>query len=93
MPELYDGLNTLWVLMAAILVFLMQAGFGLVEAGLVRAQNAANILMKNVMDFCFSVLGYYAFGYAIMYGSSGLLVGTSGWFMVGAPRARWKRCR
>ena len=83
-PELHDGLSTLWVLMAAILVFLMQAGFGMVEAGLIRAKNAANILMKNLMDFCFAVFGYYAFGYAIMYGSAGLIVGTSGWFMVGA---------
>lgn len=83
-PELYDGLSTLWVLMAAILVFLMQAGFGLVEAGLIRAKNSANVLMKNVMDFCFATFGYYVFGYAIMYGSAGLFVGTAGWFMVGA---------
>ena len=80
----YDALSTLWVLLAAILVFLMQAGFGLVEAGLIRAKNAANVLMKNLMDFCFATFGYYVFGYAIMYGSAGLLVGTSGWFMVGA---------
>ncbi len=82
--ELHDGLSTLWVLMAAILVFLMQAGFGLVEAGLIRAKNAANVLMKNLMDFCFATFGYYVFGYAIMYGSAGLFVGTTGWFMVGA---------
>ncbi len=82
-PELHDGLSTLWVLMAAILVFLMQAGFGLVEAGLIRAKNAANVLMKNLMDFCFATFGYYVFSYAIMYGSAGLFVGTAGWFMVG----------
>ena len=80
----FDPVSTLWVLLAAILVFFMQAGFGMVEAGLIRAKNAANVLMKNLVDFCFATLGYYTFGFAIMYGSSGLLVGTSGWFMFGA---------
>ena len=80
----YDGLSTLWVLLAAILVFFMQAGFGMLEAGLVRAKNAANVLMKNLLDFCFAVLGFYMFGYAIMYGSEGLLFGTSGWFLMNA---------
>ena len=79
----YDGLSTLWVLIAAILVFFMQAGFGMFEAGLIRAKNAANVLMKNLLDFCFAILGFYAFGYAIMYGTEGLIVGTSGWFLMG----------
>ena len=79
----YDGLSTLWVLLAAILVFFMQAGFGMVEAGLIRSKNAANVLMKNLMDFCFAALGYFAFGYAIMYGTDGAFVGTAGWFMFG----------
>jgi Amt family ammonium transporter len=80
----FNALDTLWVLVAAVLVFFMQAGFGMVEAGLVRAKNTANVLMKNVLDFCFAALGYFIFGYAIMYGGSGPLVGTSGWFMAGA---------
>lgn len=80
----FDAISTLWVLLAAILVFFMQAGFGMVEAGLIRAKNSANVLMKNLVDFCFATLGYYTFGFAIMYGSTGLLVGTSGWFMFGA---------
>ncbi len=80
----YDGLSTLWVLLAAVLVFFMQAGFGMVEAGLIRSKNAANVLMKNLMDFCFAALGFFIFGYAIAYGTEGLLVGTSGWFMFGA---------
>lgn len=79
----FDGLDTLWVLLAAVLVFFMQAGFGMVEAGLIRSKNAANVLMKNLMDFCFAALGFYVFGYAIMYGSEGLLVGTRGWLMFG----------
>ncbi|MFT5424656.1 MAG: Amt family ammonium transporter [Phycisphaerales bacterium] len=87
METVFDGLDTLWVLLAAILVFFMQAGFGLVEAGLIRAKNAANVLMKNVMDFCFAVLGFFIFGYAIAYGGDGLLFGTSGWFMSGVNDA------
>jgi Amt family ammonium transporter len=81
-PE-YDGLSTLWILMAAFLVFLMQAGFGMVEAGFIRSKNSANVLMKNVLDFCFAALGFYAFGYAIMYGGGGKIVGTSGWALIG----------
>jgi len=72
------------VLLAAFLVFFMQAGFGMVEAGLIRAKNSANVLMKNLVDFSFAAIGYYTFGYAIMYGTAGLIVGTTGWFMFGA---------
>ncbi len=80
----WNALDTFWVLFAAFLVFFMQAGFGMVEAGLIRSKNAANVLMKNVMDFCFAALGYFIFGYAIMYGSAGLIFGTEGWLLVGA---------
>ena len=80
----FNGLSTLWVLLAAFLVFFMQAGFGMVEAGMIRAKNAANILMKNLMDFCFASLGFFMFGYALMYGSEGALIGTSGWFLLDA---------
>jgi len=79
----WDAVSTLWVLVAAVLVFFMQAGFSMVEAGLIRAKNAANVLTKNLMDFCFGALGYFIFGYAIMFGTAGLLVGTEGWFMYG----------
>ncbi len=79
----YDAVSTLWVLMAAILVFFMQAGFGMLEAGMIRAKNATNVLMKNLVDFCFATLGFYMFGYAIMYGTDGLIFGTSGWFLMG----------
>ncbi len=79
----FNPVDTLWVLVAAFLVFFMQAGFGMLEAGLVRTKNAANVLTKNVLDFCFAALAYFIFGYAIMYGSEGLLVGSKGWFMFG----------
>jgi Amt family ammonium transporter len=79
----WDALSTLWILIAAILVFFMQAGFSVLEAGLVRAKNAGNVLMKNLLDFSSATLGYFVFGYAIMYGSEGLLFGTEGWFLAG----------
>jgi Amt family ammonium transporter len=83
----FNAINTMWILLAAFLVFFMQAGFGMVEAGLVRTKNAANIIMKNLLDFCFAALGYFIFGYAIMYGGTGFFVGTEGWFLVGAESA------
>ena len=51
MEELVFSMNTMWVLIAAALVFFMQAGFALVEMGMTRAKNATNILMKNLMDY------------------------------------------
>ena len=54
--------NYLWTLVAACLVFFMQAGFALVEAGFTRAKNSINILMKNLMDFSMGSLGYWAIG-------------------------------
>lgn len=80
----YSPLNTLWVLLAAFLVFFMQAGFGMLEAGLIRAKNASNILMKNLLDFCMASLGYFIFGYAIMFGGEGAFFGTSGWLLLDA---------
>ena len=84
----YNALDTFWVLIAAFLVFFMQAGFGMVEAGLLRAKNAGNLCMKNTLDFCIASIGFFIFGYAIMFGGAGLLFGTKGWFLVGASSAK-----
>jgi Amt family ammonium transporter len=78
------SVDTAWVLLAAFLVFFMQAGFGMLEAGLIRAKNAGNILMKNMMDFCMASLGFFIFGYALMFGGDGPLFGDSGWFLINA---------
>jgi Amt family ammonium transporter len=78
------GLSTLWVLLAAFLVFFMQAGFGMVEAGFIRAKNTCNILTKNFLDFCMASLGFFIFGYAIMFGSGNDFMGLKGWFLVNA---------
>ena len=57
--DLKQGLDTVWVLIAAFLVFFMQAGFGMVEAGFIRAKNTCNILTKNFLDFCMASLGFF----------------------------------
>jgi len=72
LAESVDGLGTaltfVWLLLCGGLVFLMHAGFSLVEAGFTRAKNTANILMKNMMTICLGVLIYWLVGWAIMYG-------------------------
>ena len=66
--QLVSGVNTVWMLLAAMLVFFMQPGFALVEAGFTRTKNTANILMKNFVDFIFGSLLYWFVGFGIMFG-------------------------
>jgi len=70
-----------WTLIAAALVFFMQAGFAMVEVGFTRAKNAVNILMKNLMDFSIGSLAFWAVGFALMFGASKGFIGTSGFFL------------
>ena len=79
-----NNLNVVWTLVAAILVFLMQAGFALVETGFTRAKNAANIMMKNLMDFAVGSLAFYVLGAALMFGAS-KAAGWFGWGGFGMP--------
>ncbi|GIU84683.1 MAG: ammonium transporter [Acidimicrobiales bacterium] len=74
-------MDNIWVLVAAVLVIFMQAGFALVEAGMTRAKNVANIMMKNLMDFCAGVLAFGAVGFALAFGPGGRFLGTKGWFL------------
>jgi ammonium transporter, Amt family len=74
-------LDNTWVLIAAVLVIFMQAGFALVEAGLTRGKNVANIVMKNMMDFVVGVLGFAAIGFAIAFGPGNSFFGTEGFFL------------
>lgn len=76
---LTTGLNTLWVLLAAILVFFMQTGFALVEAGFTRSKNTTNILFKNVMDFCLGTITFWLLGYGIMFGEGNAFIGNIEW--------------
>jgi Amt family ammonium transporter len=76
------ALDTVWMLMAAFLVFFMQAGFAMVEAGFTRAKNASNIMMKNMMDFSVGSIGYWAIGFGLMFGADKLgLFGSDGFFL------------
>lgn len=64
-----SGLDTMWVLITGALVFFMQAGFALVEAGFTRSKNTTNILFKNLMDFAIGTIGFWVIGYGIMFGA------------------------
>lgn len=65
-----------WTLIAAALVYFMQAGFALCEAGLTRAKNTGNILMKNMMDFCIGTPCFWLVGFGLMFGGTGKLIGS-----------------
>lgn len=79
-----NGLDTLWVLLGAMLVFWMQPGFALVEAGLTQSKNTANILMKNFVDFMFGSVLYWILGFSIMYGAGNALFGWEGFGFIGS---------
>ena len=68
--EIGSSLDTVWVLLAAMLVFLMQLGFSMVEAGFARSKNTANILMKNLLDFSTGTLLFWMVGFGLMFGAS-----------------------
>lgn len=75
------AIDNVWVLVTAFLVFFMQAGFAMVEAGFTRAKNASNIVMKNLMDFAIGSVAFWLIGFAIMFGKdAGGLLGTTGFF-------------
>lgn len=76
------GLDTMWVLVAGMLVFFMNAGFGLVESGLCRAKNCTNILAKNFIVFAASTLSFWAIGWGLMFGDGNSWVGTQGLFFL-----------
>ncbi len=79
-----NGLDTLWVLLGAMLVFWMQPGFALVEAGMTRSKNSANILMKNFCDFMFGSVLYWIIGYSLMYGAGSDFIGWEGFCFIGS---------
>jgi Amt family ammonium transporter len=81
-PNISD-LDTMWVLLAAYLVFFMQPGFAMLEAGLTRAKNACNILAKNFMDFSAASIVYFLVGYAFMFGEGNSFIGLSGFGLMG----------
>ncbi len=75
--ELQTNINIVWTCIAAFLVFFMQAGFAMVEAGFTRAKNAVNILMKNLMDFSVGTIAFFLVGFGLMFGETNGLFGTT----------------
>ncbi len=73
--EVQHNLDFVWTLLAAFLVFFMQAGFAMVEVGFTRAKNAVNIIMKNLMDMSMGALVFWAVGFGLMFGET-----KTGWF-------------
>lgn len=80
---MYSAVNTIWVLLGAALVFFMQAGFAMCEAGFTRAKNTGNILMKNLMDFCIGTPTYWILGFGLMFGGTGAIIGGFDPFVLG----------
>ncbi|MBT3272172.1 MAG: ammonium transporter, partial [Spirochaetales bacterium] len=85
-----QAFDMIWLILAAALVFFMQAGFAMVETGLTRAKNANNILMKNLMDFSAGAVAFWAVGWALMYGVSKGIIGTDQFFLRGADSAMFR---
>ena len=84
------ALDNLWLIIAGVLVFLMQAGFALVEAGLTRAKNVVNIFAKNMSDALVGVIMFLAVGYAFAFGGDGgWFIGLGGWFLSGSNPFEW----
>jgi Amt family ammonium transporter len=79
-----NGLNTAWVLIAAFLVFFMQAGFMMLEAGFARTREVVNILQECIVDTCLCALLFWAFGFAFMFGAGNGLIGHQYFFLNGA---------
>lgn len=78
-----NALNVGWILLGAALVFFMQAGFAMVETGFTRAKNAGNIIMKNLMDFSLGTPIFWIFGFGLMFGGTGALIGGIDLFTTG----------
>jgi len=88
--SLQTNINIVWTCIAAFLVFLMQAGFAMVESGFTRAKNAVNILMKNLMDFSVGTLAFFFVGFGLMFGASNGLFGTSHFALWGTEANTWE---
>ena len=71
----FSSVDVIWTLLGAALVYFMQAGFAMYEAGLTRAKNTGNILMKNMMDFCIGTPAFWLVGFGLMFGGSGAFIG------------------
>ena len=79
-----SGLDTIWVVLTAAMILLMEGGFALLEAGFVRSKNSVNIIMKVFADITIGTLCYFLLGFGLMYGADFLgVIGTNGFLMKG----------
>lgn len=85
--DLQININIVWTIIAAILVFFMQAGFAMVESGFTRAKNAVNIIMKNLMDYSVGSVAFFILGFGLMFGKSNGFFGTTNFSLSGIPLA------
>jgi Amt family ammonium transporter len=85
--QLKIAADTAWTLIAAFLVFWMNAGFGLVEAGLCRKKNATMILSKNFVVFAISTIGFFVIGFGLMFSDGGFMGTAGGWLLGGADNS------
>lgn len=83
--DIINPINTLWVLLAAFLVFAMQVGFTMLEAGFCRSRETVNVLMECIVDTCLCGLLFYAIGFAFMFSHGNGLIGLNWFFLQGAP--------
>ena len=81
-----NPINTVWTLVAAFLVFAMQAGFTMLEAGFCRSRETVNVLVECVFDTCLCGFLYYTWGYAFMFGAGN---GFIGWHDPNDPNVSW----
>ena len=81
--ELKVGLDTLWVVIAAVFVIFMNAGFAMLETGFCRRKNAVNILAKNLIVFAISTIAFWAIGFGLMFSDGNPFFGTNGFFLSG----------
>jgi Amt family ammonium transporter len=89
--ELKVGLDTMWVMVAGMLVFFMNAGFCMLETGFCRQKNAVNVLSKNLIVFALSTIAFWAIGFSLMFSDGGALNpfigGLGGAFLAGADNS------
>ncbi len=83
--DIVNPLNTFWVLLAAFLVFAMQVGFTMLEAGFCRSRETVNVLMECIVDTCLCGILFYAIGFAFMFSHGNGFIGTNWFFLNGVP--------
>jgi Amt family ammonium transporter len=85
--DLKVGLDTMWVMVAGMLVFFMNAGFGMLETGFCRQKNAVNVLAKNLIVFALSTIAFWIIGFGLMFSDGNGFIGTGGFFLSGADNS------